>query len=181
MRRGPGLGTTSFSIISGAPRKQGCRTSTSATGSMERSVCSTRSGTARSNGSAPLDGGAFLRLSKTLSLKPYLRLGVTAPYASTAEARTGHLADSDSTSWPRLRRRLVALAASTSLIWSPLAAQDTETLPTLEDLIPHEAVANPEGWASQGVPADADAGEGPGELDPSSPVAELPELDLPWP
>ena len=42
-------------------------------------------------------------------------------------------------------------------------------------------MANPEGWASQGVPADADAGEGPGELDPSSPVAELPELDLPWP
>ena len=80
-----------------------------------------------------------------------------------------------------MRRRLVALAASTSLIWSPLAAQDTETLPTLEDLIPDEAVANPEGWASQGVPADADAGEGPGELDPSSPVAELPELDLPWP
>lgn len=100
---------------------------------------------------------------------------------SKAEARTGRLADSGSTSWPRLRRRLVALAASTSIICSPVAAQDAETLPTLEELIPDEAVADPEGWAAQGVPADAASQEAAPELDASSPLDELSDVDLPWP
>ena len=81
-----------------------------------------------------------------------------------------------------MRRLIVALAASASLICSPLAAQDAETLSTLEELIPDEAVADPETWAGQGVPPEAAATEdAPGELDPASPLAELPEVDLPWP
>ncbi len=87
-----------------------------------------------------------------------------------------------STSSSSLRRLLVALAASASLLATPAAAQDSQTLPMLEDLIPDEAVANPEDWAAQGVPPEAAAGEdAPGELDPSSPLAELPEVDIPWP
>ena len=78
------------------------------------------------------------------------------------------------------------MAASASLICSPLAAQDTQALPTLEELIPDEAVANPEAWAEQGVPPEAAAAEDAneaalGELDPASPLAELPGLDIPWP
>ena len=81
-----------------------------------------------------------------------------------------------------MRRLIVALAASASLICSPLAAQDAETLSTLEELIPDEAVADPETWAGQGVPPEAAATEdAPGELDPASPLADLPEVDLPWP
>jgi len=81
-----------------------------------------------------------------------------------------------------LSRLLVALAASASLVAAPATAQDAQTVPTLEDLIPDEAVANPEGWAAQGVPPEAAASEdAPGELDPSSPLAELPDVDIPWP
>jgi translocation and assembly module TamA len=81
-----------------------------------------------------------------------------------------------------LRHSLAALAASASLICSPLAAQDTSAEPTLEELIPDEAVANPEAWAQQGVPPEAAAAEdAPGEVQPDSPLAELPGLDLPWP
>lgn len=91
-------------------------------------------------------------------------------------------AGSGNTSSPSLRRLIVALAASASLICSPLAAQDSETLPTLEELIPDEAVADPEAWAGQGVaPGAAAAEDAPGELDPASPLADLPEVDLPWP
>ena len=77
---------------------------------------------------------------------------------------------------------MVALAASTSLICSPLAAQDAEAPATLEELIPDEAVANPEAWAEQGVPPEAAAAEDdPTELDPASPLAEVPGIDVPWP
>jgi translocation and assembly module TamA len=104
------------------------------------------------------------------------------PWWSRAAARTGRLGVRSSTSSPKLRDVLVALAASASLICSPLAAQETEPLPTLEELIPDEAVANPEAWAEQGVPPEAAAQEdAPGELDPDSPLAELPGLDVPWP
>jgi translocation and assembly module TamA len=101
---------------------------------------------------------------------------------SKAAARTACLAGSSSTSSPKLRDFLVALAASASLICTPLHAQDGEPLPTLEELIPEEAVANPEAWAEQGVPPGAAAAEDdPGELDPASPLAEMPGLDVPWP
>lgn len=82
---------------------------------------------------------------------------------------------------PRLRWRafLAALAASASLISSPLAAQDSSSL---EDLIPDEAVADPEAWARQGVPPEETAAEdAPPEVAPDSPFAELPLIDIPWP
>lgn len=64
----------------------------------------------------------------------------------------------------------------------PTAAQDTEALPTLEELIPDEAVANPEAWAERGVPPEAAAAETvPDEVSPDSPLADLPEVELPWP
>jgi translocation and assembly module TamA len=79
-------------------------------------------------------------------------------------------------------RALAVLAASTSLICSPLAAQDAE--PTLEELIPNEAVANPEAWAQQGVPPEEAAAAEEAleqELQPDSPLAEVPQIDIPWP
>src|SRR5690606_31596299 len=52
----------------------------------------------------------------------------------------------------------------------------------LEELIPDEAVANPEAWAQQGVPPEAAAAEdAPPEIEPGSPMAELPGIDIPWP
>ena len=63
-----------------------------------------------------------------------------------------------------------------------MAAQDSSAEPTLEELIPDAAVADPEAWAQQGVsPEAAAAEEAPGELDPASPLAELPGVDVPWP
>ncbi|WP_241229730.1 autotransporter assembly complex protein TamA [Tsuneonella rigui] len=52
--------------------------------------------------------------------------------------------------------------------------------PSLEDLIPDSAVENPEAWAVQGAPADA-AAEPALEVDPNSPLAEVPAIDVPWP
>jgi translocation and assembly module TamA len=52
----------------------------------------------------------------------------------------------------------------------------------LEELIPDEAVADPEGWAQQGVPPeDRTAEDVPGELQANSPLDELPLVDIPWP
>jgi translocation and assembly module TamA len=81
-----------------------------------------------------------------------------------------------------LRSALVALAASTSLICPPLFAQDASVPRTLEELIPDEAVADPEGWARQGVPPEQIAAEDdPNELQADSPLAEMPLIDIPWP
>jgi translocation and assembly module TamA len=52
--------------------------------------------------------------------------------------------------------------------------------PSLEDLIPDSAVENPEAWAVQGQPVDAGS-EPVAEVDPDSPLAELPAIDVPWP
>lgn len=90
------------------------------------------------------------------------------------------------TSWfrgPGLRKGvLVALATSVSLAWSPLAAQDQSAAPTLEELIPDSAVADPETWARQGVPPEeAAAEEVPPEVEAESPLANVPGLDIAWP
>lgn len=62
----------------------------------------------------------------------------------------------------------------------PLAAQDTQVEPTLEELIPDSAVENPESWAEQGSePASPEPGEV--EPDPETPIAELPGIDVAWP
>ena len=62
----------------------------------------------------------------------------------------------------------------------PALAQDRETLPALEELIPDEALDNPEAWAEQGVPPEAAAAE-----DAPPPVeeelADMPLVDVPWP
>jgi translocation and assembly module TamA len=63
----------------------------------------------------------------------------------------------------------------------PAWAQDTSTLPTLEDLIPDSAVADPEGWASQGVPVEAQAEEAAPVLEPDAPLEEMPMVTVPWP
>ncbi|AKH42418.1 translocation and assembly module TamA [Altererythrobacter atlanticus] len=88
------------------------------------------------------------------------------------------------TSWPDrpLRRLATALATSVSLIATPLAAQDQSVSSRLEDLIPDSAVSDPEEWASQGVPEEAARSEdAPPELEPDSPLDELPEMEIAWP
>lgn len=69
------------------------------------------------------------------------------------------------------------MAVSLSLVARPVAAQDAQ--PSLEDLIPDEAVANPEEWAQRGVPPEAEADTTP-QPDPASPLAEG-VVDLPEP
>ncbi|MEO7550933.1 MAG: BamA/TamA family outer membrane protein [Croceibacterium sp.] len=59
----------------------------------------------------------------------------------------------------------------------PLAAQDAQ--PTLEDLIPDAAVADPEVWAKRGVPPETQV-DVASQPDPASPIAES-AVDLPWP
>lgn len=62
---------------------------------------------------------------------------------------------------------------------APLRAQDPSAPATLEDLIPDSAVENPEDWALEG--AGEAAAEEETSLDPDSPLADLPELTVPWP
>lgn len=62
------------------------------------------------------------------------------------------------------------------------AAQDSGTPQRLEDMIPDAAIANPEEWASNGVPADVrEQEDAPALLEPNSPMAELPAMEVPWP
>ena len=74
-------------------------------------------------------------------------------------------------------RRFVAALAVSAVLAQPLAAQDRNTLPELEDLIPDSAVDNPEDWAKQGVPAE---GAQP-DVQPDTPLADLPLITVPWP
>ena len=71
-----------------------------------------------------------------------------------------------------------ALLSGALAVSTPLAAQDTSTVPTLEELIPDSAVANPEAWA-QGEPETAANAQG--EIDPETPLDELPGVNLAWP
>ncbi|KWV95487.1 hypothetical protein ASS64_05350 [Erythrobacter sp. AP23] len=64
----------------------------------------------------------------------------------------------------------------------PIAAQDSEVPPSLEDLIPDSAVENPDEWARQGT----DDAAGPGvdtvpDLDAETPIAEIPGMSVAWP
>ncbi|MDE2595857.1 MAG: BamA/TamA family outer membrane protein [Sphingomonadales bacterium] len=71
------------------------------------------------------------------------------------------------------------LAAALLLFSAPLHAQQRQTDPELEALIPDAAVAAPEDWAkaSPTAPAPGEAAEPV----PTSPLAEMPEITLPWP
>ncbi|MDZ4306431.1 autotransporter assembly complex protein TamA [Allopontixanthobacter sp.] len=61
-------------------------------------------------------------------------------------------------------------------------AQDTQAPARLEDLIPDSAVENPEEWAADGVSTEAQADDlAEPVLEPDSPMAELPAMEVPWP
>lgn len=84
--------------------------------------------------------------------------------------------------------RAFLLFASAALVLAPAQAyaQDQSAPPSLEELIPDSAVENPEEWAQRGAPAAPDedtAAEAAlaEEVDPDSPLAEVPPIDLPWP
>ncbi len=74
---------------------------------------------------------------------------------------------------------IAALALAAPLFSAPLRAQDQPANPELKDLIPDSALGDPEAWARLGndpaviVPMP--------ELDPASPLAELPGMPVPWP
>jgi translocation and assembly module TamA len=81
-----------------------------------------------------------------------------------------------------IARTSTALAAALALLASPLAAQERQAPPRLEDLIPDAAVENPEDWAAQGVPAEDQAGAAAQEpLSADAPLAQMPEITIPWP
>jgi len=92
-------------------------------------------------------------------------------------------------------RTLAAVLAVSAAIAVPARAQEVppaapaqQAEPTLEDLIPDSAVANPEGWAAEGSPAtdtdtgtDTDGATTASDLRADSPLAEMPLIDVPWP
>ena len=84
----------------------------------------------------------------------------------------------------RFPLRIAAIALASILAASPaaLAAQDTSAPATLEDLIPDEAIENPEDWARKVTDAGSDESEDPTsqQLDADSPLADLPTA-LDWP
>ena len=63
----------------------------------------------------------------------------------------------------------------------PVQAQDTQAPPSLEDLIPDSAVSDAEAWANGGVPVPAQTPDGEPALEADSPLADLPQLTVPWP
>ncbi len=75
-----------------------------------------------------------------------------------------------------MARVLVAcLALAANTITAPLAAQ---SLPTLDDLIPEEAVNDPEAWAGQGGDPDGSTSDVSGVLEADSPLEPMPLLTL---
>ncbi len=86
------------------------------------------------------------------------------------------------------------LGAISPCLTAPLAAQDTEVPPRLEDLIPDEALTNPEAWAEDGVPDEITVPE-PADIPPElpgalpdepdlladAPLEDLPLITVPWP
>lgn len=72
-------------------------------------------------------------------------------------------------------------AAATLSLAHPVvvAAQDASAPPSLEELIPDSAVANPEEWALEGT--EGEVAEAAPEIDPETPIDPLPGEDLAWP
>ena len=84
------------------------------------------------------------------------------------------------------RQTGTALAAALALLASPfsqpLAAQERQDTPSLEDLIPDAAVDNPEEWAAQGVPATDEANaDAQVPLEADAALVEIPMVTVPWP
>ncbi|WP_271077094.1 autotransporter assembly complex protein TamA [Aurantiacibacter sp. MUD61] len=65
----------------------------------------------------------------------------------------------------------------------PAFAQDVPDTRDLDELIPDEAVADPEGWAQQGIPeGDTTTPEDEDfRLDSDDPLSEMPLVSIPWP
>ncbi|QYU68761.1 hypothetical protein J4558_01010 [Leptolyngbya sp. 15MV] len=74
----------------------------------------------------------------------------------------------------------IALALAFALNAATLAAQDRATSQRLEELIPDSAVDDPEGWAGAPDGSDPAPDEVP-DLDPASPLEELPDMAVEWP
>jgi translocation and assembly module TamA len=99
----------------------------------------------------------------------------------TAAARTERPAASSSTrspDQPAGRRSLAALLALSTVLAQPAIAQDRNTLPELESLIPDSAIDNPEDWAKNGTPPPPTQNPQP---QPDTPLAEMPLITIPWP
>jgi translocation and assembly module TamA len=93
-----------------------------------------------------------------------------------AAARTVFRVARDNTAWS-IERLLAGCAAAALLVTGPaVLAQPRDSDSELERLIPDSALDNPEDFARSEIPDDA-----PPVLDPASPLADLPGLDLPWP
>ena len=81
---------------------------------------------------------------------------------------------------------MAALAMTGIALPAPLSAQGQATDAELEDLIPDSAVDNPQGWASDSSnPGDdtpeEEFGADGADLDPETPLADLPDLAVEWP
>ncbi|MBU2033044.1 MAG: outer membrane protein assembly factor, partial [Alphaproteobacteria bacterium] len=79
---------------------------------------------------------------------------------------------------PSLAARLLAAACAIAVVM-PVSVQAQSAQPTLDELIPDSAVENPDAWADLG----AEGEELPDEavVDPDTPMADPPGLDLAWP
>ena len=79
-------------------------------------------------------------------------------------------------------RRIAAVLALSAALAQPIAAQDRNTLPELESLIPDSAIDNPQDWAKKGVPPDAAAKENAQPaVQPDTTLAQMPLVTVPWP
>ncbi|MBH5323325.1 autotransporter assembly complex protein TamA [Aurantiacibacter sediminis] len=83
----------------------------------------------------------------------------------------------------RKRLRWAALAAVCAFAAQPAFAQDAPDNRSLDELIPPEAVENPESWADQGIPqGDTTTPEDEDfRLDSDDPLSEMPLVSIPWP
>lgn len=81
-----------------------------------------------------------------------------------------------STAWLTDLLRPLATALLAFALIPAAAAQEISADPELEALIPDSAVARPEDWARGEASQPAESA-----ITPTSPLAEMPELTLPWP
>ena len=78
---------------------------------------------------------------------------------------------------------MLALSAALTAHTVPAHSQDTTANQALEDLIPDSAVENPAEWAQQRETQQAQPSQPLADtpLEPDSPMAELPQLEVEWP
>ncbi len=88
---------------------------------------------------------------------------------------------SSSTASPiSLRAARLAFASALAFAATTVVAQDQTSSPELEELIPDSAVSNPDAWAETQDAPDPAADEVL-ELDPDSPLDEMPDMAIEWP